>query len=66
MQYTAHRSSLSNIVIACRPMQVMNGQLQWKVARLSEPDESDSEPGSTEINIPAGYKCFAGEISYDW
>ena len=47
-------------------MQVMNGQLQWKVARLSEPDESDSEPGSTEINIPAGYEHFAGEISYDW
>ena len=46
-------------------MQVMNGQLQWKVARLSDPDESDSEPGSTEINIPVGYERFAGEISYD-
>ena len=67
VQYTAHRNSLSNVVIACRPMQVIDGHLQWKVARLCVSEQIESEEESTmTLIIPAGYQCFTGIVDDDF
>ena len=66
VQYLRNRHKLQKVVLAFRPMQVINNRLQWKIRPLSCQESSDSDNEIGELVLPPGYSRFVGNMSQDF